>query len=106
MNGSTFCKYMLTMILCAVSLEASALSFSSQVASKGNPVSKTEAQSLSWPEGVLDLVNDPARTEGYEPFFSELPNDIREYLMVFKSTEDANRLLKKLSKIKATNLEC
>ena len=52
-----------------------AMSGTSQVAWRGKAV----AVQPDWPEGVLDLVNDPLRTEGWNPWFSECPNDMNFY---------------------------
>ncbi|MEX2186296.1 MAG: hypothetical protein WD875_05865 [Pirellulales bacterium] len=53
-----------------------------------------------WPEGVGDLVNDSARTAGWNSWFSEWPNDVNQYAFEVKSTDDVNRLIKKLAAIK------
>jgi hypothetical protein len=49
---------------------------------------------------VLDLVNDPLRTEGWNPWFSEWPNDVNYYVFRVGGTNDVNRLMAKLAAIK------
>jgi hypothetical protein len=68
-----------------------------QVASPGQPV----APQPGWPEGAIELVNDEARTVGWNFFFSELPNGLDHYALAAKSTDDLNRLIEKLAAIKA-----
>ncbi len=73
----------------------------SQVAWPGKAVS-AEA---SWPEGALALVNDPARTEGWNPWFSEWPNDLNRYGFQVTNTTEVNRLIGKLATIKSPKLQ-
>ena len=58
-----------------------------------------------WPEGTLALVNDPLRTEGWNPWFSEWPNDVNNYGFQVTNTADVNRLIQKLAAIKSTNAQ-
>lgn len=55
----------------------------------------------SWPRGVLELVNDPLRTEGWNPFFSDCANDVDYYVMKVQASGEANRLIKQLAAIEA-----
>lgn len=80
---------------------AFALASVTQVAWPGKPVGEREG----WPEGVVKFVNDPVRTEGWNPWFSELPNDVERFYFKLRDFEDANRLLKKLAAIQATNVQ-
>ena len=57
--------------------------------------------SPSWPEGVDELVNDASRTSGWNSWFSEWPNDVNQYALEIKSTDDLNRLIEKLAAIKS-----
>lgn len=77
--------------------DARAMSGTSQVASPGKPV----AAVTGWPEGVLDLVNDPLRTDGWNPWFSQMANDVNFYAFKVRDTDDVNRLIQKLMAIKA-----
>jgi hypothetical protein len=54
-----------------------------------------------WPTKMMDVVNDPARTVGWNSWFSECPNDINHFAFVAKSTDDLNRVLKKLATVDA-----
>jgi hypothetical protein len=54
----------------------------------------------SWPQGTDEIVNDRCRTDGWQPWFSEWPNDVQHYALVIESTDDLNRLLAKLSAFK------
>ena len=78
-----------------------AMSGTSQVAWRDKPV---PAQS-DWPAGVLDLVNDPLRTEGWNPWFSEWPNDVNYYAFQVGDTNDVNRLITKLAAIKSAKAQ-
>ncbi len=80
---------------------ASAMSGTSQVAWPG----KVVAAEASWPEGVLALVNDPARTKGWNPWFSEWPNDLNRYELQVTNTTEVNRLIGKLVAIKSPKLQ-
>jgi hypothetical protein len=57
--------------------------------------------SAGWPEGVGELVNDPMRTTGWYSWFTEWPNDVRQYGFEVKSTDEINRLIEKLGSIKS-----
>ncbi|MDZ4779813.1 MAG: hypothetical protein SGJ19_06135 [Planctomycetia bacterium] len=67
----------------------------STVASAGHEVSPDDA----WPKGVIDLLNDPARTDGWNPWFSEWPNDVCHYGYDVQNIDDVNRLIEKFAKI-------
>lgn len=78
----------------------SAMSGTSQVAWRGKPV----AAQPDWPAGVLELVNDPLRTEGWNPWFSECPNDVNFYAFAVKDTNHINHLITRLAAIKANRM--
>lgn len=71
------------------------------IVSKGQEYSQQLADQWAWPAGTMDLVNDPLRTDGWLPWFSELPNDVNRFQLDLKNTDDANRLIAKLAKVKA-----
>ena len=48
---------------------------------------------------MIDVVNDPASSVGWNYWFSECSNDVSHYAFVAKSTEDINRVLKKLAAV-------
>src|SRR5512136_1443436 len=85
-------------LLVLTSRSAPAMSSTDQVAWRGKPV----AAQPDWPEGVLDLVNDPLRTDGWKPWFSEWPNDVDFYAFQVSGTNDVNRLIAKLAAIRST----
>ena len=90
----------LLLTTCLLSLAVSALfaaGGTAIVASKGQPAYVQE----TWPDGVAALVNDPARTTGWNDWFSEWPNDVNQYAMEVQSVEDVNRLIEKLAAVKA-----
>lgn len=70
------------------------------VASEGQPVE----EELGWPAKIVDLVNDPVRTVGWNFWFSECPNDVNHYAFAAKNTDDLNRLIKKLAATKAKGM--
>jgi len=88
-------------VLALTSTTAPAMSGTSQVAWPGKPV----AADPGWPEGVLELVNDPLRTEGWNPWFSEWPNDVNYYAFQVRGTNDVNHLLTKLAAIKSAKVQ-
>lgn len=69
----------------------------SPVAEQGQPVEEDKP----WPAKLVDVVNDPARTVGWNFWFSECPNDVNDYVFVAKSTDDLNRIIKKLAAVEA-----
>ena len=71
------------------------------IASKGQPA----AVSADWPEGVVELVNDRCRTEGWNSWFTEWPNDVNQYGYAVESTADVNRLIGKLAKVESDVLQ-
>lgn len=64
------------------------------------PMARETAAQYAWPAGALDMVNDPARAEGWHPMFSELPNDSQTFGYRLADTQEANRLLKVLAQVK------
>jgi len=76
--------------------QALAASGTMMVAEKGQPAHIP----ASWPAGCGEVVNDPARTVGLNPWFTEWPNDLSHYGFEIDSAADLNRLVKKLSQIK------
>jgi len=61
----------------------------------------TTTRTEPWPDGVLDLVNDPLRTNVRRHWFSECPNDIQWFEFAVRSTADINHLIERLAAIKA-----
>ena len=55
--------------------------------------------SPNWPAGVGEIVNDPARTTGWNSWFSEWPNDVNQYALQVGSSDDINRLIQKLAAV-------
>jgi hypothetical protein len=72
----------------------------SPVAAQGQPL-EDDGQ---WPAKMVDVLNDPARTVGWNFWFSECPNDVNHYAFVAKSTDDVNRVLKKLAAVDAKGM--
>ncbi len=91
----------LWIVIAALILGSTTTSFAaggtSVVASKG----QSAYVSKGWPEGAGELANDPARTTGWNDWFSEWPNDVNQYAMEVQSMEDINRLIEKLAAVKA-----
>jgi hypothetical protein len=83
--------------ICLTSSNLFAAGGTAVIATKGRPV----AVSDSWPEGIEKLVNDPARTTGWNSWFSEWPNDVKHYAFEFTMTDDLNRLIEKLAATKS-----
>jgi hypothetical protein len=81
--------------------ECGAMSSTDVVATKGKPVAMVAA----WPQGVLEIINDPVRTHGFHPWFSECPNDVNYYRLKVQSMDDANRLVSNLAAIKTESLD-
>src|SRR5690606_15488066 len=75
--------------------EVLGVSGTTQVAWSGKPVEGVPG----WPSGVLELVNDPLRTDGWNPWFSEWPNDVNWYEFKVRDTTEINHLIKKLAAI-------
>ena len=93
--SQTFTLTLVVLLLAARS--ACGIAGTSPVASEGKPV----VEEAGWPPKIVELVNDPLRTVGWNEWFSELPNDVYQYAFAAKSTEDLNRLIKKLAATKA-----
>ena len=80
----------------------------SKIASNGQPVPAAE----HWPAGLEAVVNDPARTDGWNAWFTEWPNDVVHYQHRFAAPEQTdvtattriNALLKKFAAIRAGEL--
>lgn len=72
-----------------------------RVAEPGQPVEKNDA----WLEGLVELLNDPARTFGWHHWFTECPNDVNYYEFVLRNAADVDRLIDKLARIKAPKIQ-
>lgn len=83
---------------------AFALATTDQVASPGQPVAETTAEKLAWPEGTLELVNNPLRTTGWEPWINGVSGPAQHYLINVKTVDDTNRLIRKLAAVKSETL--
>ena len=94
-----FCGVTFLCALCFHAPTARAMSGTSQVAWSGKPVVGV----AGWPEGALALINDPLRTDGWNPWFSECSNDVNFYEYKIHDAGDVNHLLKSLAGIKTTN---
>ncbi len=86
--------------LCVAAVEVFAASGTDKIAAAGQPVTAIH----DWPPGVVDLLNDPARTDGWHHWFSECPNDVNHYVFVVKDMKDVDRLVQLLGRIKAAEL--
>ncbi len=85
----------------AVPSESLAISGKDRVVARG----QTAKALPGWPQGVLELINDPVRVNGWHPWFSECPNDRYYYEMDVRRPQDVNRLIKLLAAIKCRTLE-
>ena len=81
------------------------LTTSAALAAGGTDIVAREGQPAhvrqSWPEGAGEIVNDPARTKGWNSWFSEWPSDVNQYGFRVKSIDDVNRLIAKLAEVDA-----
>lgn len=84
-------------IVCLTGGELLAAGGTSVIASKGQPAYVSE----DWPEGVGEIVNDPARTFGWNSWFTEWPNDVNQYAFETATSDDLNRLIAKLAATKS-----
>jgi hypothetical protein len=72
----------------------------SQIATKGQKVTERE----SWPKGLEALLNLPTRTDGWNGWFSEWPNDVEHYQFQVKTTDEANAVLAAFGNVKSDKL--
>lgn len=70
------------------------------VARPGERISPEVAAQYEWPEGALDLVNDPLRANGWHPWFSECPNDVLYFEMDVRNGKDVQHLIDQMKKVK------
>jgi hypothetical protein len=89
--------YYVVIIICLVSSHVFAAGGTEIVATKGH----STTVSATWPEGVGKLVNDPTRTTGWNSWFTEWPNDVKQYGFEIKTIDDLNRLIRNLASIKS-----
>jgi hypothetical protein len=78
-------------------ITAFGMSGTDQVAWPGKPVSAE----TNWPPGTVELLNDPLRAAGWNPWFSEWPNDVNHYEFKPRTTKEVNHLVALLAAIKA-----
>ena len=99
---------------------AEGMSTTGPIASEGQPVLGPSTTAVSrqvgngpmvtmevepWPEGTLDLINDPLRTDGWQTWFSEAPNDFETFNFKADSVDEINHLIRKLAAIKADQIQ-
>lgn len=75
------------------------VSGTSQIAQEEVLVDPGTAEIMGWPTGVTELVNDRSRTNGWNPWFSEWPNDVNHYEMHAATDQDLQRIIHKLAAI-------
>jgi hypothetical protein len=88
------------MLVLTLARHALAAGGTSQIASKGRKVSER----ADWPKGLAALLNLPTRTDGWNGWFTEWPNDVEHYQFEVKTTEEANAVLAAFGKVKAEKL--
>lgn len=94
-----------TTILLALSPCVSAFSSDSVVALEGRPIPEEMARGYGWPEGVLALLNTPFRTAGWNPWFSELRNDVNIYAMKPRDPAELEQVIKGFAAIRSEGLQ-
>lgn len=82
---------------CSIPAQAFGRAGTMIVATEGQPTDVP----ATWPQGVGELVNDATRTTGWNSFFSEWPNDVRQYAFKIATMDDVNRLIEKLASVEA-----
>jgi hypothetical protein len=70
----------------------------------GAAVPEDLAKVREWPAGTLELVNDPLRTAGHEPWSSGSPSDQDFFDLRTTTADELNGLVAKLSRIDAKTL--
>ena len=85
----------------ALELTAFAISSTDQIAWPNKPV----VAEKHWPSGVLEIMNDPTRQNGWHPWFSEWPNDVNYYELNANNVGDLKRLIEKLAAINASKVQ-
>ncbi len=85
-------------IVC-LATHALGISSTSHVAHEDQAVAPSTAEAMSWPAGTMALINDPDRTNGWNPWFSEWPNDVNHYELHAANDQDLHRIIQKLADI-------
>ena len=57
-----------------------------------------------WPFGVAELLNDPYRSEGWESWFSDWPNDVTHFTFALETPDDLNAVLQLFGAIASEEL--
>lgn len=82
-------------VQCIATTRGWAWASTDQVAWPGKAVEQREG----WHAGALSVINDPTRTTGWNPWFSELPNDVNHYGFEPRTTGEVQRLIEKVAAI-------
>jgi hypothetical protein len=94
--------FVLTIVaLVALPTACEAISGTMQIASKGQAVTAKPR----WPRGLAAFLNSPRRTSGWNPFFSEMPNDCDYYEFDVRQTDEINELIQAFAHIKSPKLQ-
>jgi len=92
---------MVTGLLLALPVIAWAIAGTDHVATPGQMIALEAVENYEWPEGTLELVNDPLRGDGWHPWFSECPNDVLYFEMNVQRNEDVRHLIDRMRKVKS-----
>lgn len=85
----------------ALSCFAFAAPGTNQIATKEQPVAKELATYYDWPAGVIALVDDLLRENGWNPWFSGWPNDVKHFEFKLREHDDLKPINRKLERIAA-----
>jgi hypothetical protein len=97
-SAHRFAVLMATLLVCSI---AYGVAGSDRIATPGRPT--TVSKSL--PRGTAEFVNLPSRTEGWNDWFSEWPNDVNHYLYGADDTAEINALIEQFAKIESARLQ-
>lgn len=92
---------MVTGLLLAVPFTAWAIAGTDHVAAPGQAIAPEVVEDYEWPEGTLELANDPLRGDAWHPWFSECPNDVLYFEMSVQRNEDVRQLIDRMRKVKS-----
>jgi hypothetical protein len=75
-----------------------------RIAEQGAPVSKEMPKTANWPVAVLEFVNNPLRTIGWETWWHGHPNDVKRFSFKITKPADMQHIINAFANIKSDKL--
>jgi len=87
-----------------ICLPASGETTIEKVASEGQPITQTDVENFGWPDGVIDLLNHPLRSNGWTYRNVGRKNVTHSYAFNLRNPEDLHSIIDQLLEIRSETI--